>query len=52
MQIRLPLPDIESEWLEDRNRQYHESGTEESDTDGFFMIFVHTAAKLRKLSEK
>ena len=52
MQIGLPLPNFESEGFEDRNCQYHESGTDESDSDGFFMIFVHTAAKVLKLSEK
>ena len=52
MQIGLPLPYFESEGFEDGNCQYHESGTDESDSDGFFMIFVHTAAKVLKLSEK
>ena len=52
MQIGLPLPSFESEGFEDGNRQYHESGTDESDADGFFMIFIHTAAKVLKLSEK
>ena len=52
MQIGLPLPYFESEGFEDRNRQYHESGTDESDADGFFVTFVHTAAKVQILSEK
>ena len=52
MQIGLPLPYFESEGFEDRNRQYYESGTDESDADGFFVTFVHTAAKVQKLSEK
>ena len=45
MKIGLPLPCFESEGLEDRNRQYHESGTDESDADGFFVTFVHTSRK-------
>ena len=52
MQIGLPLPCFESEGLEDGNCQYHESGTDESDADGFFVTFVHTAAKVQILSEK
>ena len=59
MQRGLPLPYFESEGLEDGYRQYHECGTDEADTDGFFVTFVHTAAssqlqaaKLRNLSEK
>ncbi len=52
MQIGLPLPYFESEGLEDRNCQYHESGTDESDADGFFVTFVHTAAKVQIFSEK
>ena len=52
MQIGLPLPYFESEGLEDRDCQYHESGTDESDADGFFVTFVHTAAKVQILSEK
>jgi hypothetical protein len=52
MQIGLPLPYFESEGLENRNCQYHESGTDESDTDGFFVTIVHTATKVQKLSEK
>ena len=51
MQIGLPLPNFESEGLEDRNRQYHESGTDESDADGFFVTFVHTAAKVRNKTD-
>ena len=47
MQIGLPLPYFESEGFEDGNRQYHKSGTDESDADGFFVTFVHTAAKVR-----
>ena len=42
---------LESEGLEDRNRQYHESGTDESDADGFFVTFVHTAAKVRNKTD-
>lgn len=52
MQIGLPLPYFESEGLEDRNCQYHESGTDESDADGFIVTIVHTATKVQKLSEK
>ena len=52
MKIGLPLPWFESEGLEDRNRQYHESGTDEAYADGFFVTFVHTAAKVLILSEK
>jgi hypothetical protein len=52
MNICLPLPYFQSEGLEDSYRQYHESSADESDADGFFMTFVHTAAKLRNLSEK
>ena len=48
MQIGLPLPYFESEWLEDGNRQYHESGTDETNADGFFVTFVHTLAKVQK----
>ena len=51
MQIGLPLPYFESEGLEDGNRQYHESGTDESDADGFFVTFVHTAAKVRNKTD-
>ena len=51
MQIGLPLPYFESEGFEDRNCQYHESGADESDSDGFFMIFVHTAAKVRNKTD-
>jgi hypothetical protein len=51
MQIGLPLPYFESEGFEDRNRQYHESGTDESDADGFFVTFVHTAAKVRNKTD-
>ena len=52
MQIGLPLPYFESEGLEDGNCQYHESGTAESDADGFFVAIVHTATKVQILSEK
>ena len=45
MQIGLPLPYFKSKGLEDRNRQYHKSGTDESDADGFFVTFVHTSRK-------
>ena len=51
MQIGLPLPSFESEGLEDCYRQYHESGTDESDADGFFVTFVHTAAKVRNKND-
>ena len=51
MQIGLPLPYFESEGLEDRDCQYHESGTDESDADGFFVTFVHTAAKVRNKTD-
>ena len=46
------MPYLESKGLEDGNRQYHESGTDETNADGFFVIFVHTLAKVQKLSEK
>ena len=52
MKIGLPLPYLESKWLEDGNRQYHESGTDETNADGFFVTFVHTLAKVQKISEK
>jgi hypothetical protein len=45
MQIGLPLPSFESEGFEDGNRQYHESGTDESDADGFFVTFFHICRK-------
>ena len=48
MKIGLPLPYLESKGLEDGNRQYHESGTDETNADGFFVIFVHTLAKVQK----
>ena len=48
MQIGLPLSYFESEGLEDGNRQYHESGTDETNADGFFVTFVHTLAKVQK----
>ena len=51
MQTGLPLPNFESERLEDGNRQYHESGTYESDADGFLVTFVHTAAKVRNKND-
>ena len=51
MQIELPLPYFESEGLEDCNRQYHKSGTDESDADSFFVTFVHTAAKVRNKND-
>ena len=51
MQIGLPLPCIKSKGLEDCNRQYHESSTDESDADGFFVTFVHTAAKVRNKTD-
>ena len=51
MQNGLPSFCIKSEGLEDRNRQYDESGTDESDADGFFVTFVHTAAKLRNKTD-
>jgi hypothetical protein len=45
MDISLPLPHFESEWLEDGDRQHHESATDDADTDSFFMTFVHTVGK-------
>ena len=48
MKIGLPLPYFESEWLEDSNRQNHESSTDETNADGFFVTFVHTLAKVQK----
>ena len=51
MQIGLPLSSFESEGLEDCNRQDHKSGTDESDADGFFVTFVHTAAKVRNKND-
>ena len=45
MQIGLPLPCFESERLEDGKRQYHESGADESDADGFFVSIVHSNCK-------
>ena len=47
MKIGLPLPYLESKGLEDGNRQYHESGTDETNADGFFVTFVHTSAKVQ-----
>ncbi len=47
MQIGLPLPSIESEGLEDGNRQNHEGCADEADADGFLVTFVHTAAKVQ-----
>ena len=52
MQKGLPSFCIKSEGLEDRNSQYHESATDDADADGFFVTFVHTAAKVQILSEK
>ena len=51
MQKGLPSFCIKSEGLEDRNCQYDESGTDESDADGFFVTFVHTAAKVRNKND-
>ena len=51
MQVGLPLTCFESEGLEYRNRQYHESGTDDSDADGFFVTVVHTAAKVRNKTD-
>ena len=48
MNICLPLPYFQSEGLEDSYRQYHESSADESDADGFFVTFVHTADKSTK----
>ena len=48
MKIGLPLLHFESEGLEDGNGQYHESGADETDADGFFVTFIHTAAKVQK----
>ena len=45
MNIGLPLPHFESEWLENGYRQHHEGGADKADTKGFFMTFVHTADK-------
>ena len=45
MNIGLPLPYFESEGLEDGYCQHHEGAADESDTDGFFVTFVHTAGK-------
>ena len=45
MNIGLPLPHFDSEGLEDGYRQHHEGTADKSDTDGFFMTFVHTADK-------
>jgi hypothetical protein len=45
------LPYFESEGFEDGNRQYHKSGTDESDADGFFVTFVHTTAKVRNKTD-
>ena len=45
MNTSLPLPHFEAKGLEDGNRQHHESAADESDTDGFFVTFVHTAGK-------
>ena len=45
MKVRLPLPYFESEGLEDGNRQNHESSTDETNADGFFVTFVHTVGK-------
>jgi hypothetical protein len=42
MKIGLPLPYFESEGLEDSYRQYHESGTDETDADCFFMTIMHS----------
>ena len=47
MKIGLPLPNFESEGLEDSNRQNHESSTDETNADGFFVTIVHMSAKLR-----
>ncbi len=48
MNIGLPLPHFDSEGLEDGYRQHHEGTADKSDTDGFFMTFVHTADKGNK----
>ena len=48
MKIGLPLPSFESEGLEDGNRQNHESCTDETNADGFFVTIVHTLAKVQK----
>ena len=45
MKIGLPLPCFESEGLEDGNRQYHESSTDDTNAYSFFVTFVHTAGK-------
>ena len=51
MQIGLPLLCFESEGLEDSYRQYHEGGADETDANGFFVTFVHTAAKIRNKTD-
>ena len=48
MNICLPLPYFESEWLEDGYRQHHEGAADEADADGFFVTFVHTTGKSNK----
>lgn len=45
MNISLPLPNLESEGLEDGQRQHHEGTTDDTNVDGFFMTFIHTAGK-------
>jgi hypothetical protein len=48
MNISLPLPDFESEGLEDGDCQHHKDGVDKTDADGFFVTFVHTAGKSTK----
>ena len=45
MNIGLPLPHFESEGLEDSQCQHDKGATDDTNVDGFFMIFVHTAGK-------
>ena len=45
MNIGLPLPDFESEGLEDGQCQHDEGAADEADADGFFVTFVHTVDK-------
>ena len=52
MNISLPLPNLESEGLEDGYRQHDKGATDDADVDGFFVILVHTADKGNKKSEK
>jgi len=42
------LPHSKSEGLEDGQRQHHKGATDNADSDGFFMTFVHTGGKGNK----